>query len=183
MAGDSGAVCSACGEPLGDPADEIPESVEEEPQDGEHFNIQERKDGELRAQCRTNGQLASVIAGSKKINPISGDVTGTVEGEGEGEAQEPTPEPETQQTEKPTPSPQQSSPVYDLPDDQSQEDVLMSVVSNDHYGLNQEQIQELHSWSQDFDGQMPPDMVQEVIGLMKWDKQTNGTAHQRKVRT
>jgi len=173
MAGESPPHCSACGTTVGDPEDEIGHPDESGGPEDPHFVIQERKDGELRAQCTESGQLAAVIAGNKRINPISGEVTGTVEGEGEGEDREPTQEPEPDP--EPTEQPQQSrnSQVYDLPEDRDQEDVLMEVVSNESYGLSNEQIKELHSWSQDYDGQMPPDAVQEVLSLMNGiNKQT-----------
>lgn len=180
MAGETPPHCSACETPVGDPEDEIGHPDDPDGPDDPHFVIQERKDGELRAQCTETGQLAAVVAGSKRINPISGEVTGTVEGEGEGGVGEPTPESEPDPQPEPTGGNDSSSQVYDLPEDRDQEDVLMEVVSNESYGLSSEQIKELHNWSQDYDGQMPPDAVQEVLSLMNGvNKQTAKLVRER----
>lgn len=46
-------------------------------------------------------------------------------------------------------------------------DLLKEVVTNPHYGLDDEQIQEMASWAQDYDGQLPPDTLEQILKRFK----------------
>lgn len=152
------AVCSACGAGLGNPGEEVRHPEDPDPPENAHFDVQVREDGKETAQCTETGQLASVIAGDAKIDPIEGKQTGTV-GEGGGDSREQA------QAESDGRSP--GGEVYDLPEEKSQMDILKDVVSNPHFGLDDDQIQEMMSWASDFDGQMPPETLKDLASNME----------------
>ena len=57
--------------------------------------------------------------------------------------------------------------VYDLPEESSAMDILEEVISTPVFGLDQDQIQEVISWGDIYDGQVPPDVVQNLLKNMK----------------
>lgn len=160
MATELPVVCNQCEEELGDPDDEVAHPDDPNPPDDPHFKVQIRDDGEERMQCTVTGRLARPVGPDDEDYPFD---TPTQE-EGppdQPQTQEPAPEGQAQ----PQP-PQDNSPVFDLDEDKSQMDILREVVANPHYGLDQEQIEEVRAWAEDYDGQMPPDVLEDLVRLM-----------------
>jgi len=163
------AVCSACHEPLGEPEDEV-EGPEEDKPDA-HFKIQIRSDGEQRMQCRETGQL------SKPLGPDDDDYPHDKFGS-EPEQEQENVEQEGQTHQSDTPNKQGQ--VYDFKEDKSPIDLLQEVVTNPSYGLDDDQINEIRAWALDYDGQLPPDTLEDIAALMEGvQKQTAQLMKQR----
>lgn len=60
----------------------------------------------------------------------------------------------------------QKSGVYEEKPDKSPMKILGDVVGNPAYELSQEQIQEIKSWGEVYDGQIPPDQLEEILGSL-----------------
>lgn len=188
-------VCSACESPLGAPEEEIEHPDDPDPPDDAHFKVQIRSDDEERLQCKQTGKLAKVLDPESEDYPLP-------EGEGQEGSPEPTqPSDDVPEPDQPTPTdappdqqqaqqqqqsqqtqqgPRGGSPVYDIQEDKDQIDILMEVVSNPSYGLSDEQIQEIRAWAHDYGGQMPPDALEDIVGLMSGvQKQTAQLIKQR----
>jgi len=145
--------CSACGEELGPPPE-----VLHDPDN--HFDIVEGgvsnpDDHHVRAEdgpkgprmfCSKTGQVTKIENG----DPGGGSGTGedrppkqnAVPGGGGGD-------------------------VYDLPEESSAMDILEEVIATPVFGLDQEQIQEVISWGDIYDGQVPPDVVENLLKNLK----------------
>lgn len=151
-------VCSSCGTKLGHPEDEVEHPEDDDPPEDAHFKVQIRSDGAERAQCKQTGQLASVVVGNDKVSPLTGDVTGKVEtggdvGEG-GRSGRQGPE-------------EDDGRVFDFPEEKSQLDILKDVIENPRYELNSDQIAEVVDWAEDYNGQMPPDVLEDLLANME----------------
>jgi len=166
------AVCSACDTPLGDPSEEVAHPDDPNPPEGAHFKIQQRSDGEERMQCTETGQLA------KPLTPDDDGYPHDKFGDGEGgEQQQQQQAQEVQQTNT---QQAQTSQVYDFKEDKNPIDLLQEVVTNPSYGLDDDQIQEIRAWALDYDGQLPPDTLEDIAGLMDGvQKQTATLMKQR----
>lgn len=150
MGGDIAPACSSCEEPVGPPDQEIHKVDDDNPPDDPHFKEQQREDGETRLQCLNTGQLASVITPDDPEHPMNKE-EGEPEGSrGVGNSSE-----------------SDGGEVFDLPKDKTQIDVLQDVVTNSHYGLKDEQISEIRDWAMDYDGQMPPSVLEKLLDNMK----------------
>lgn len=166
--------CKTCGTQLGDPEEDLhdPEGLSDVAQE---LDIQpENEDAHLvvkdgsrgwRYFCSELGQITSIVPEP----PDGGSDKGDREGEG-GEPkrekrQQPEAEPET---------------VYDLPEEKNPMQVLADVVTKPFIGLNQEQIDEVRDWAQDYGGQLPPDILQDILENMSGvQKQTAALARQK----
>lgn len=167
MAGNVPAVCSGCGEELGDPEDEVDHPEDDSTPDDGHFKVQIRDDGEERFQCKENGQLARPIPPDDPEHPANDNPP---EGEGEPKAQQEISDRQEQEV----------GGVYDFPEEKDQIDVLADVVTNPHYGLEEPQIREIKEWAEDYDGQMPPDTLEGIISKFEGvQKQTAGLIRKR----
>lgn len=166
--------CSACGQELGPPSEEVKHPDDPDPPDDPHFVVQVRSDGAERAQCTNTGQLASVVKGNQKISPLTGEVTGSVgEGGGSDRDDENSEPPQEKQGGR-------EGAVYDLPEEKDQIDILEDVVTNPHYELNDDQIAEVKDWATDYDGQMPPNVLESLLKNMKGvQKQTSELVRER----
>lgn len=140
-------VCSACESQLGEPDEELFDPREQEEPDGEHFKVVTGEKGD-RFQCRETGQMAKPVDPKEEPNP-----------DPSGAPNETQPEQEPQQEES-------GGRVYDLQEDKGAEDILKDVVTNPHYELEDGQIQEIRSWADEYDGHMPPDVLQELLSMM-----------------
>lgn len=160
MATELPVVCNQCEEELGDPDNEVAHPDDPDAPDDAHFTVQIREDGEERLQCTVTGRLARPVGPDDEDYPFD---TPTQEEGPPDQPQSQEPEPEGQAQPRP---PQDNSPVFDLEEDKSQMDILYDVVSNPHYGLDQEQVGEVKAWAEDYDGQMPPDVLEDLVRLM-----------------
>jgi hypothetical protein len=52
-------------------------------------------------------------------------------------------------------------------------DILQDVISSPHYDLAEPQVQEILGWAEDYNGQMPPDVLEDIL------KNMSGVAKQR----
>lgn len=148
--------CSACGYQLGDPETELadPNGLEGDPTNrpDAHFELVEGPNNSVRHKCRKTGQLASVAFPGE-------------EGDGSGTG-------EPQQNQQP-PQGQGGGDVYDIDEEVSAEDILRDVVTNPSYELNESQIREIQDWAEIYDGQIPPDTLEDVL------KSLQGVAKQK----
>lgn len=181
MAGEPPIVCKSCETPLGPAEEEIAHPDDPDAPDDAHFKVQIREDGEERLQCTQTGQLA------KPVGPADEGYPENLLPEGGGPPQ-PTDNSESdnggggQPQQSPTPdrSSRPSDGVYDLDEEKDQMDILQEVVSNPSYELNDDQINEIRAWAMDYNGQMPPDALEEIAGLMSGvQKQTAELMRQR----
>lgn len=166
--------CKTCGHELRDPEEDLhdPDGLSDVAQD---LGIQpENEDAHLvvkdgsrgwRYFCSELGQITSIVPDppEKKVTKDNG--------EGEG------PEPKEQTERKPRREPEQ---VYDLPEEKDPATVLAEVVTKPFIGLNEEQIAEVRDWAEDYGGQLPPDILEDVLGNMAGvQKQTAALARQK----
>lgn len=173
MAEEPPVICSACETPLGDPNNEVKHPDDPDPPENAHFVVQVRKDGEERLQCTETGQLA------KPLGPDDPEYPGNEE-QDESPPPQPSESSESAENGPPTQQQQRNPPVYDIEEEKDQMDLLREVITNPSYGLNDEQITEIRAWAQDYGGQLPPDTLQEITGLMDGvQKQTAQLMRQR----
>jgi len=157
--------CKACGEELGDP-DEVLHDPDDEygiveggvsNPDTAHIKVVKGEKG-ARMQCQKAGQMTKLV--SKE-------------------------ELEADKDEPPSDSGAQGKagkerPVYDLKEDQSAKDILYQVVANPIHDLSDEQIQEVGDWADMYDGQIPPDTLEQVLkNLSGVSKQAAGLMAQK----
>lgn len=163
-------LCNQCGERLSEPAEEIEHPEDDNPPANAHFRVQIRSDGEERLQCKDTGLLA------KPIESDEDEYEEVYEEKFEEKppTEEGSPEPTESKEEKQKSEPKtdqkelkQSGEVYDFEEEKSQIDILGQVVANPHYGLEDPQITEVISWAKDFNGQLPPDILQDLASNMK----------------
>ena len=145
--------CSACGEEVGNPneqlhdPDNLLQIVEGGASNPDSAHI-EAKDGPKgpRMFCTNTGQTTKI----QQEPP--GDGSGTDPSQG------PNPEPKREPS---------SGEVYDLPEETDAMDILESVIATPVFGLDDEQIGEVLSWGDIYDGQVPPDVVQNLLENLK----------------
>lgn len=151
--------CKVCGYELGDPENEDlhdPKGLSDVAKDiaggpieneGAHLIVRDGEKG-WRYFCSETGKTTSIVPEP----PESGDE----EGEGGSPKGERKRSPEGR-----------SQDVYDLPEDKSAIDILREVVTRPFLGLNEEQISEIQDWANDYNGQLPPDILGDILSNMK----------------
>lgn len=172
-------VCSACGETLSDP-DESVLKPDEDPEDkpNHHFKVVDGEKGQ-RFQCVETGQMAKPAAPDEgggsdpKSKEPQGGGTGAPKNQSEsGGGGQPKQSPPTSGGSG-SPSKPSSQPVYEDEGEQSAMDVLEGVVTQPTYDLNDAQIAEIKDWAEIYDGQLPPNLLEEILGnLSGVSKQT-----------
>lgn len=168
--------CKVCGYELLNPEDDLhdPEGLSDVakehiggPNEAEDAHLIVR-DGEKgwRYYCNETGKTTSIIP-----NPPGGEE----DGEGQGDS----PNEEAPQ-ERPSPNRKNRGRIYDIPEQKSPTEVLAEVVTRPFVGLNEDQVMEIKDWAEDYDGQLPPDMLESILGNMNGvNKQTAALARQK----
>lgn len=160
--------CKSCGYELGDPHNDLhdPDGLSEMAQklgepvsnpDSAHLVV---KDGEKgwRYYCSETGQVSTIVS-----EPPG------VEGEGGGGSETKEEQPK-----------RRSGEVYDLDEEKSALDVLLEVAKSPFLDLSREQLEELEDWAEDYNGQIPPDILVDIIGNFNGvNKQTAKLAKQK----
>lgn len=86
---------------------------------------------------------------------------------------------EESEGEQPEPK-QPDEPVYDLPREKDPIEVLGEVVTSPFLSLSEAQVQEVKDWADDYDGQIPPDILEDILKNMSGvQKQTAQLARQK----
>ena len=161
------ALCNQCGTELREPDKEVAHPDDDNPPDDAHFKVQIRDhDGGERLQCVETGHLA------KPVNPSDDDYREVYEEKHDGElpieeAASVAASDSEQISERGPTGNQSPDDVFEFEEEKSQIDILAEVVANPHYGLEDPQITEVISWAEDFNGQMPPDVLQDLVSNMK----------------
>lgn len=160
------AYCKACGKEIGAPENDLhdPDNLMEIVEGGvsnenAHLKAKDGKHGP-RIYCGELGQITKVVDKPPE--------------EGKGEGEEPKEDSEDR------PRRRESGKVYDLPEEKSPGEVLAEVVTSPFLGLNESQIQEVRDWAEDYNGQLPPDMLESVLSNMSGvQKQAAALARQK----
>lgn len=162
-------ICSGCGYELGDPKEEIKDPENDLDPDDPHFEIIRGGKGE-RQKCLEAGQFA------RPVGPDDDDYNDVLRKYNKDElVQEqptggpPDPQPKNEQKSQGGGQSRSSSPsdeVFDMEEEKNQMQLLAEVVSNPHYELEDGQIQEVKAWAEDYSGQMPPDVLEDLLGNM-----------------
>lgn len=148
--------CSACGDKLGDPEEDLHDPKGEflsdmgviENPDDHHIKVVYGEKG-MRLQCSNTGQMTKLEDNPPNEGSPEGDASGG--GGPKQKAQE--------QGGSTTPGG-----VYELKEDKDAEDVLLEVIKNDAYELKDDQISEVMSWAGIYDGKIPADMLEDILG-------------------
>lgn len=183
--------CSACGEELSEELDEAfhdPEGdwieanlgIESGPigDQESHIKVIYRETGPV-IQCQEDKQMTKLQAEppdgegepppSEEQPESSGGGNGNGGNGGGGSEPEQQKQPQKpQQKERP-----QRQQVYDDQPDKDAMGILGDVITNPAYELSQEQIEEVGSWGDIYDGQIPPDQLEELL------KNLSGVSSQR----
>lgn len=174
---DKPTICKACGAELGQPEEEVNDPEADATPDDPHFELVRRDDGEKRFRCMDTGQMSA---------PISPDDDGYEEAyqehHGNGGSPSPTESGQNQTTnEQPSGGASRAGgQIFDFDEEKSQMEILADVVTNPHYELDDAQIREIRSWAQDYEGQMPPNVLEDLLKNMKGvQKQTAQLIRQR----
>lgn len=144
--------CKACGGELGDPETELhdPNNHYEIVEDGvsnpdsAHIKVVEGSKGP-RMNCTREDSFTKIV--NEPPQPEGGGSGGS---EGQPKSSDPKPAPKSEK-------------VYDLPEEKSAMDILHEVASTPVFELNDAQVQELMSWGEIYDGQIPPDQVEAIL--------------------
>lgn len=164
--------CKGCGFALGDPEEDLhdPEGLSDVAQDlgiapeneDAHLIVRDGEKG-WRYYCSELGQVTSIV----------GEPPGEDKGDRKGEGA--PPKEDSEPTERGRPKE-----IYDLPEDKSPTEVLAEVVTSPFLGLNEDQIDEVRDWAEDYNGQIPPDMLESILGNMSGvQKQAAALARQK----
>lgn len=156
--------CKACGYEVGPPEEDLndPENLMQIVEGGvknedAHLQVKDGPKGP-RIFCSEKGQVTKIV-----------DRPPQEEGEGapsEGEGGEPKPKSRQE--------------IYDLPEEKDSIDILIDVVQKPMYGLNDAQVEELVDWAKDYDGQLPPDTLEDILkNFSGVQKQTAQLARQK----
>lgn len=138
-------VCSVCGEPLGNPSDEIGD-------DGHFSKVEGRQPDDPRFRCGSTGQITHPESAAVPKSEYDG---GTPD----------EPEPASQAANQ---KQQNREKGLDLGEDLEPLDILQDVLSNPIYELSNAQINEVISWAEEFDdGMIPPDSLEDILGLLE----------------
>lgn len=166
--------CKGCGHALGDPEEDLhdPEGLSDVAQsmgikpenEDAHLIVRDGEKG-WRYYCAELGQVTSIVEEPPNVTQAKES--------GEGEGGEPKTEPESSAAADP-------NGVYDLPEEKDPLTVLRDVITKPFIGLNDEQIAEVRDWAMDYGGQLPPDILQDVLENMSGvQKQTAALARQK----
>lgn len=144
--------CKACGDELGDPTQELhdPDNDYEIVEGGvsnpesAHLKVVKGEKG-VRMNCTREKAFTKIV----NEPPNSG---GSPSGGGGSEPKQ----------SKPKRPPKQQE-VYDLPQEKSAMEILDEVAGTPVFELNDAQVQELMSWGDIYDGQIPPDVVEDIL--------------------
>lgn len=178
--------CKACGYELSNPADDLhdPDNLLGEVEGGinnedAHISVNDGPNGP-RMFCGDTGQITKIVPEQP-----------TEEGEGGGEQSQNEPSPnqgepqqsqpeQTAQPQQPKQAQPQNAEVYDLPESKSAEDVLTEVITSPFIDLSEPQMAEVKDWAEDYDGHIPADVLEDVLGNMSGvQKQTAKLARQK----
>lgn len=164
--------CKACGGQLGDPEEVLHDPDNElgiieggvsNPDSG-HLKVVKGEKG-VRKQCARTGQMTKLV-----------DQPPDKEDEGGGKEQEREPP----SGGAPEPNQDKGGRVYDLEEDKSAKDILIDVISNPSYELDEPQIEEVKSWLPIYNGQLPPDVMEDILSNMNGvSKQQAGLMRQK----
>lgn len=170
--------CKGCGFALGDPEEDLhdPEGLSDVAQDlgiapeneDAHLVVRDGEKG-WRYYCSELGQVTSIVA------EPPGEDKGNREGEGA------PPKEQAEQEERQAPKGGSGGrKVYDIPEEKSPITVLADVVTSPFLGLNEDQVNEVRDWAEDYDGQLPPDMLESILANMSGvQKQAAALARQK----
>lgn len=158
--------CSACGEQLGPPQEDLhdpegkfmPDTVGKVENDDAHIEVISRENRGEVLRCTNAGEM-----GAKLLEQPPGE---NPEGQPPNGA-------ESQHQGNGGPSngaargPGGGGQVYDLDEDKDAMGILEDVITNKAYELDEGQIQEVMSWGEIYNGQIPPNQLQTILGNMK----------------
>lgn len=149
------AYCNSCGSPIGHPEEDLhdPENIMQIVEggvsnEGSHLKAVDTAKGP-RLFCRPTGKMTKIV---------------DEEPGNQDDQEEDTPsggEPEEEPEESPQRRTQEE--VYDLQENKSPEQLVAQVVTNEIYGLNDGQINEMQDWVGIYDGRIPPDRFEEIL--------------------
>ena len=150
--------CSACGYQLDDPETDLYDVESDGELTDEHIKLTHGPKGD-RYHCTETGQITKIIEeppeqAAAEDEPPSG---------GSGQSGEPQPQPNPS-PEHPQGQPRQ--PVYDLEEENDAMDLLFKVVGNPAYELDEQQVEEVGSWAEIYDGQIPPQTLENILQNM-----------------
>jgi len=108
----------------------------------------------------------------RRANQFCSIEEGTPQGDGqpqssETQKQQPSGNGQQKQEQRSPPKPSQSGEVYDFDPDKDSIDILEDIISNPVHGLDQDQIDEVMSWGDIYDGQIPPGQLQQILENLK----------------
>jgi hypothetical protein len=163
MPPDAPALCKVCGYELGSKKEEVKGPNGQGPDDA-HFRVQQREDDERRLQCTETGKLSAPVNpgddGYEEAYAERHDGEPPTVGEGGADQSSEQNRSKQGRREKPT------GDVFEFEEEQEQIGVLQDVIVNPHYELGQGQIKEVLSWAEDYNGQMPPDVLEDILKNM-----------------
>lgn len=174
MPPDSGMVCTACGEGLGAPQDElhdpegrhqISQEIGIEPENPDaHLEVTDGPGDSTRLNCTREKSFTKVVP----IEEYQAETQeeGGREGSGTSPSENRETQPQQPRQQQPRPQPPQA-PVYEFKEDHTPEDLLEKVITNESYGLNEAQIKEVKSWGDIYDGQIPPNELENILQNLK----------------
>lgn len=166
--------CKGCGYALGDPEQDLhdPEGLSDVAQElgiqpeneDAHLIVRDGEKG-WRYYCADKGQVTSIVP-----EPPGG---GGDKGNREGQGGEPKSVSEQQAQAEP-------NEVYDVREEKDPVTILAEVVTKPFIGLNEDQVAEVRDWAEDYDGQLPPDMLEDILANMSGvQNQTAALARQK----
>lgn len=156
--------CKKCGYELLDPEEDLhdPDNLMQIVEGGvtnekSHLKVIDGAKGP-RLMCRPSGKMTAIVEHPPEE-----------EGEGGGTKEEPE-----------QPQPEEQKEVYELPEDKSPVEVLAEVITSPFLGLNNDQVDEVMDWAGDYNGQIPPDMLESILANMSGvQKQAAALARQK----
>lgn len=167
-------ICDACSQQVGPPDQSVhdPQKGLENPD--AHLKVRDGDKGR-RVYCSETGQITEVVTDSgDTVLTATGDMPKAGGGSGGGQKnRNSSPKSESRGESRGPPEPSSSGddternedqPVYEIDEDKDAMDVLLDVVTNPSYELSDTQIEEVQDWADIYDGQIPPDTLQEVLG-------------------
>jgi len=170
--------CKSCGYELSNPAHDLHDpdnlmGVVDGGVESEDAHI-DAKDGPNGARlfCNDTGQLTSIVNEPKDKEGEGGDPNQ------KQEQKSSTSSPESNK--EPSSPPKEKGDVYSMREDKNAQDVLEEVVTAPFLDLSEGQLAEMKDWSDDYDGQIPPDTLEDILGNFKGvQKQTAKLARQK----
>lgn len=158
--------CSACGEQLGPPQDDLhdpegkfmPDTVGKVENEDAHIEVISRENRGEVLRCTNKGEM-----GAKLLEEPPGENPEGQPGNGGGSPPQGNGGP-ANGAQNPR---QGGGQVYDLDEDKDAMGILEDVITNKAYELDEGQIQEVMSWGEIYNGQIPPNQLQTILGNMK----------------